>query len=178
MPRGCPSAIAPPFGLTCAASSSTPSSRSTASPCAANASFNSITSICSISSPALANTFFAAGTGPMPISRGSTPAQAQVTILAIGLRSCLFTVSSDATSSAQAPSLIPAALPAVTEPSARTIGLSLTRPSIVDPSRGCSSVSTTIGSPRRCGTDTETISSASLPFDIASAALSWLRSAN
>ncbi len=41
MPSGCPSAIAPPFGFTCAAASSSPSSRRQASACAANASFSS-----------------------------------------------------------------------------------------------------------------------------------------
>ena len=43
-PSGCPSAIAPPFGLTCSASSGRPSSRRTATDCAANASFSSTTS--------------------------------------------------------------------------------------------------------------------------------------
>ena len=45
-PSGWPSAIAPPFGLTRGSSSAMPRSRSTARPCAANASFSSITSIC------------------------------------------------------------------------------------------------------------------------------------
>ena len=45
-PSGWPSAIAPPFGLTRASSSGRPRSRSTARPCAANASLSSITSIC------------------------------------------------------------------------------------------------------------------------------------
>ena len=44
MPSGWPSAIAPPFGLTCSASSGSPSWRRQASACEANASLSSITS--------------------------------------------------------------------------------------------------------------------------------------
>ena len=44
MPSGWPSAIAPPFGLTCSASSASPSWRMQASACEAKASFSSITS--------------------------------------------------------------------------------------------------------------------------------------
>ena len=45
IPSGWPSAMAPPFGFTCAASSGRPSWRSTASACAAKASLSSMTSI-------------------------------------------------------------------------------------------------------------------------------------
>src|SRR5690606_3187985 len=40
IPSGCPRAIAPPYGLTCSASSGRPSSRKQASDCAANASLS------------------------------------------------------------------------------------------------------------------------------------------
>ena len=43
--------------------------------------------------------------------------------------------------------------------------------------RGCSSCSTTTGSPFRCGIVTGTISCASRPFSCAAAAFAWLRSA-
>ena len=77
---------------------------------------------------------------------------------------------------AAAPSLTPEALPAVTVPSGRTIGLSLASASMVV-ARGCSSWSTTTGSPLRCGIWTATISRASRPLACAFAAFSWLRSA-
>ena len=63
-PKGCPKAIAPPFGFTWAASSGKPNPRSTAKPCAAKASFNYITSILSRVKPALANTLLVAASGP------------------------------------------------------------------------------------------------------------------
>src|ERR1035438_9256040 len=50
-PRGCPNAIAPPFGFTFSGSS--PASLITASDCAAKASFNSITSMSESFSPAV-----------------------------------------------------------------------------------------------------------------------------
>ena len=66
MPRGCPSAIAPPFGLTLSSSSSIPRDLKLAKPCAANASFISIISISFILIPAILSAFKEAGTGPMP----------------------------------------------------------------------------------------------------------------
>ena len=56
--------------------------------------------------------------------RGGTPAVAAPTIRARGVRPCRRAAASLATSSAQAPSLTPEALPAVTVPSGRTIGAS------------------------------------------------------
>ena len=73
-PMGWPRAIAPPFTLTRAASSF--SSRATARLWAAKASFNSHRSIASMSSPAFSSAYRTAGTGPMPITRGSTAAEA------------------------------------------------------------------------------------------------------
>src|SRR5664280_866727 len=74
MPSGCPSAMAPPLGLTCSASSGSPSCRSTASDWAAKASFSSTTSRSLMPIPALPSSLRVAGTGPMPMIRGGTPA--------------------------------------------------------------------------------------------------------
>ena len=78
---------------------------------------------------------------------------------------------------AQAPSLMPDALPAVTVPSGRTTPLSFASASSVV-SRGCSSRDTMFGSPFFDGTVTATISSARRPAAIAASAFCWLRSAN
>ena len=86
--------------------------------------------------------------------------------------------SADITTTAQAPSEICEAEPAVIVPSAANAGRSLASASAVVSARTPSSVSKISGSPRRCGTGTGTISSASRPFLIASAA-SWCdRAAN
>jgi len=74
------------------------------------------------------------------------------------------------------PSFTAEALPAVTVPSGRTIGFSFASASMLV-ARGCSSLSTIIGSPLRCGISTGTISAASRPFAWAAAARCWLRSA-
>ena len=66
-------AIAPPFGLTWLASSGSPNARSTASACAAKASFTSITSTSSMCQPSRASSFWLADTGPMPMMRGASP---------------------------------------------------------------------------------------------------------
>lgn len=57
-----------------------------------------------------------AGTGPMPIILGSTPASATATILANGESPFCIAVSADIRTTAAAPSLTPEALPAVTVP--------------------------------------------------------------
>ena len=59
--------------------------------------------------------------------------------------------ASEAMISAAAPSLTPEALPAVTVPSGRTIGFSFAERLERRVARGCSSRSTTSGSPFRCG---------------------------
>ena len=69
----------------------------------------------------------------------------------------------DITTTAAPPSEICDALPAVMVPSASNAGRSPPRLSAVVPGRTPSSVSTTSGSPLRCGTDTLTISSAKRP---------------
>ena len=71
-PIGWPSEMPEPFGLTLAGSS--PSSFTTAQACAAKASLDSITSRSLTFRPALASASFVAGTGPMPMIVGSTPA--------------------------------------------------------------------------------------------------------
>jgi hypothetical protein len=64
------------------------------------------------------------------------------------------------TTNAAAPSLIPDALPAVTEPSFLNAGRNLPKPSAVVPNRGNSSWLTTVTCPLRPATSTGTISSA------------------
>ena len=65
---------------------------------------------------------------------------------------------------------MPELLPAVTEPPARKAGLSRVRPSMLESARGCSSRSTTIGSPLGCGTVTGTSWSAKRPDSMAATA--------
>ena len=74
IPSGWPMAIAPPFTFTFSGSS--PSSRMTWRLCEAKASFSSTRSRSPASTPARASTLRTAGTGPMPMTRGSTPATA------------------------------------------------------------------------------------------------------
>ena len=166
----------PPFGLTCSASSGSPSIRSTASACDANASFSSTTSTSPIASPVRSSSLRVAGAGPMPITRGGTPATAPLLIRASGASPYWATALSEATSSAAAPSFTPEALPAVTLPPGAS-GASLASASS-EVARGCSSTATVAGSPRRCGTVTGSISRASRPSAIARAARCCERSAN
>ena len=109
----------------------------------------------------------------MPITRGGTPAVAMPTTRAFGVRPYLPAVASSASSSAHEPSFTPLALPAVTVPSGLTTPLSEASFSRLV-SRGCSSVSTTTGSPLRCGIVTGVISRARWPAFCAATALSWL----
>ncbi|MNR11030.1 hypothetical protein D3C85_1273110 [compost metagenome] len=159
MPNGCPSAMAPPFGLTCAASSASPNSRNTANPWLAKASLSSITSKSLTATPRRSTSLRTAGTGPMPMTRGATPALAMPRTFARAVRPCFFTASPEARISAAAPSLTPEALPAVTVLSGPLTGLSLPRVSRVVSARGCSSCSTTL-SPFLWAMRTGTISSA------------------
>ena len=76
-----------------------------------------------------------------------------------------------------APSLMPEALPAVTDPSLANAGLSFCMFSIVAPWRTYSSLSTTM-SPFRVLTVNGTISSPNLPDFCAASALFWLATAN
>ncbi len=108
--------MAPPFGFTFSLSSGSPSVRVTASACAANASFNSKMSMSFIDIFNRASSFFTAGIGPMPITRGSTPAVAEPTTRAMGVNPNFAAAASEATNNAHAPSLMPEAFPAVTVP--------------------------------------------------------------
>ena len=119
-------------------STSNPRSLATATDCAANASFASITSKSSILRPVLAITFLVEATGPIPMIEGSTPPSAPATHVAIGLTPSSLAFSSLITTIAAAPSLIPEALPAVTNPLGLIV-LSLERVSTVVPGLGPSS---------------------------------------
>ena len=175
-PSGWPSAMAPPFGLTRASSSARPRSRSTARPCAAKASLSSITSICARLSPVSASTLRTAGAGPKPMMRGASPAVAMPTTRARGVRPWRAAAASLASSSAQAPSFTPEALPAVTVPSGRTTPLSRASASRLV-SRGCSSFATTTGSPFFCAIVTGQISASKKPACCARTAFCCERSA-
>ena len=72
----------------------------------------------------------------MPMIAGSTPAVAQETMRASGLRPRLLASSAVISTSAAAPSLMPEALPAVTVPSLAKAGRSLAIASSVAPWRG------------------------------------------
>jgi hypothetical protein len=86
--------------------------------------------------------------------RGSTPAVAAATIRARGVRFRRNAASADATSSAQAPSLTPEALPAVTLPLSRNGVASAASCSSVVSGRGCSSRVMLTDLPLRCGIST------------------------
>ncbi|MNE58999.1 hypothetical protein D3C80_1540630 [compost metagenome] len=169
--------MAPPLRLTRGSSSARPSSRNTAKPWAAKASLSSMTSRSASDKPASSSTLRVAGTGPMPISRGSTPATAMPTIRPRAFKPWRRAAALLASSKAQAPSLTPEALPAVTLPPSRNgVPRRASCSSVVSP-RGCSSCSTSLGGPLRCGISTGTISCARRPRAWAAAALCWLRRA-
>jgi acetyl-CoA acetyltransferase family protein len=100
------------------------------------------------------------GIGPMPITRGSTPATEEPTNAASGWAPSSRAQSSLAITSAAAPSLMPDELPAVTVPSARNAGFSAASFSALVSGRGCSS---------RTASPTGTSSSANRPAASASA---------
>jgi hypothetical protein len=121
--------------------------------------------------PARSNAFFAAGTGPMPITRGGTPATPMLLILAIGCRPRASAYSREATSTAAEPSFRELELPAVTDPSPLKAGLSFASFSRVVSRLGPSSASTTVSS-FRVFTVTGTISSRKRFSSIAATAFS------
>ena len=143
----------------------------------AKASFSSKAPTSASFTPLRARTFCVAGTGPMPMISGGTPAEAPSTIRARAVRPYSRMARSDATMMAEAPSFSVLELPAVTMPPDRTTGRSLASTSAVVPSRGPSSVSTTV-SPLRPRTVTGTISSLKCPAAMAASAFSWDRTAN
>ena len=167
-PIGCPSAMAPPFTFTFDVSQ--PICRLTAIACEANASLISIRSRSFGSQPARARHRLDAGTGPMPMYFGSTPAEAKLLMRAIGFRPSSLAFFALVTSTMAAPSLMPEALPAVTVPSLAKAGRSLASASSVVPWRGCSSASTVTG-PLRVSIVTGTISSLNRPAFCAASAL-------
>ena len=165
-PADGPCAIAPPFTFTF--SGSRPSSRMTARLCEANASFSSTRSRSAGSIPRRSRSLRTAGTGPMPITRGSTPATALPTNAPSGSIPSSFAFSSLARTSAAAPSLSPAALPAVIVPPCRNAAFSPASACAVVSGRGCSSTATS---------PTGTISASKRPARCAAAQRSWERSA-
>src|SRR2546430_14020835 len=120
-PIGCPSAIAPPLTLTFFVSQ--PICRFTAIACAAKASLISIKSRSFGSQPARDRRRLEAGTGPVPMYFGSTPAEAEASMRAMGLipSSCDFFDEARATDAG--PSLRPEGLPAMTLPFLSKAGL-------------------------------------------------------
>ena len=173
-PSGWPSAMAPPFGLKFSSLAAIPSSRVTARTCDAKASLSSITSKSAILNLWRPMSLATAGTAPMPITRGATPALAAPMMRANGLRAYFSTDFSEAISKAAAPSLTPEELPAVTVPSLRKSVGNFASFSTVVPARGCSSFATNEVSPFFCGTGTAMISSAKRPLSCALTARAWL----
>jgi len=87
-------------------------------------------------------------------------------------------VALDMTTTADAPSLTPGALPAVTVPSFLNAGFNARNASIVVSRRGDSSVSNVTGSPFLPGISTGTISRRNMPASIAAIAFLWLSKAH
>lgn len=148
-PIGWPSAIAPPFTLTFDVSQ--PICRLTAMACEAKASLISIKSRSAGDHPARCRQRLEAGTGPMPMYFGSTPAEAKALMRASGLSPSSFAFFAEHRTTTAAPSLMPEALAAVTVPFLSNAGLSPFIPSTVAPWRGNSSTLKTVG-PFREGT--------------------------
>ncbi|MNT03981.1 hypothetical protein D3C72_1385430 [compost metagenome] len=130
-------AMAPPLTFTLAVSR--PSSLTTHSDWAAKASLDSIRSRSATVQPAFSSAFFEAGIGPVPMIDGSTPAVAQEAMRARGSRPRALASSADISTRAAAPSLMPEALAAVTEPSLTKAGFSFSIASMVAPWRMYSS---------------------------------------
>ena len=174
-PIGCPSEMPEPFGFTFAGSS--PSSLLTAQACAAKASLASTRSRSDTFSPAFSSALREAGTGPMPMIFGSTPACAYDTNRASGFSPRRSASARSISTSAAAASFRPEALPAVTEPpSFLNAGLSLLMSSSLASMRTCSSVSN-ITVPLRPTSGTGTICSLKRPCAMACCARRWLSSA-
>jgi Kef-type K+ transport system membrane component KefB len=168
-PSGWPMAIAPPLTLT--RSGSSLSSSMTAMACAANASLTSTRPRASACQPALASSRVSAGTGPIPMKSGWTPAEALPAYLAIGSAPAADAARSDISSRPAAPSFSGEEFPPVTVPSLRKAGLRAASSSRVRSARIPSSAVTSVPPPAPVpGTITGTISSASAPAAAARAA--------
>ena len=166
--------MAPPWAFTCSASSARPQARVQASAWAAKASFSSMTLKSRGVIPRRAHSFSTAGTGPTPMMRGATPPEAAPSMRARGSRPSFWTISAEASSRAAAPSLTPEALPAVTVPPSRTMGLRPCRAARVVSGRGCSSSLTTM-SPLRSLMVRGAISPSKKPLARAAPTRAWLR---
>src|SRR5690606_35031567 len=182
-PHGCPSAMAPPSGLTTLSSipptSIPPASVLTASvftasvftasrhasTCPANASVNSTAS--SRTPPTSLSTALIAGTAPRPRRAGAHPRVADAVSRSPGTPSRARTRSLTTTTAA-APSLTPREWAAVTVPSAVNAGRKRASRSAVNPGRGRSSADSPASG---------TSSSSNRPSRWAATALAWLRAA-
>lgn len=110
----------------------------------------------------------------MPITDGSTPATAELTMRASTGSPSSRALSTRISRTAAAPSFSDEAFPAVTLPSAgRNAGRSWASCCSLVSGRGCSSSVTNRGGCLPCGTLTGTISSRKRPAAIAAAALRW-----
>ena len=86
--------------------------------------------------PARRSTFCVAGTGPVPITAGSTPTTADASTRTSGLSPSDSAFSGDMINIAAAPSLSGELLPAVTVPrTGKNAGLSAAKPSAVQSAR-------------------------------------------
>ena len=168
MPMGWPIAIAPPLRFTF--SGSTPSSRVDASATAAKASLISITSSWSAVIPSRAIAFLIAFAGwDCRVESGpATLPCAPISHSQVSPSSCALALFM--TTTAQAPSEICDAEPAVIVPSLRNAGRRPLSDSAVVLARMPSSSANSIGSPLRCGICTPTTSSAKTPSFQAAAA--------
>jgi len=174
-PIGCPSAMAPPFTFTF--DSSTPSIRIELSATEANASLISNSSMSSTDSPAFSSAFVAAFAGVRARYGKSSATAAWATIVASAGRLLALAHSSEASTSAPAPSFTPGALPAVWAPSLWNAPRSFESVSSELSRLGASSISTVV-SPFFELIVTGTISSGRRPSSVAWTASSCERSAN
>ena len=140
MPKGWPSAIAPPCGLSLSPNGSTPMPRAEGMTWAANASLISTMSMSSMLIFARLSACLDASIGPRPMNSGSRADSPVATTRAMGLMPSSFARRSDITTTAAAPSFSGQALPAVTVPFSRNAGCSVARTSMVVPGRGPSSL--------------------------------------
>src|SRR5258706_3828689 len=167
-PSGWPSAMAPPCGFSLF--SSMPSSRTTASDCAAKASLSSITSMSASCRLARASARRTASTGPMPMISGATPVTAMASTRARGGTPISRAFSADISTAPDAPSLSGLLLPAVTVPPATNAGSSAASFSSDVSPRGPLSVLSLVPSGQGTGTN----SRAKMPASAAGIARSWL----
>ncbi len=131
----------------------------------------------SIFRPAFVSALRTAGTGPIPITRGATPAACIVTTRTLGSRPCACAAAPEARSTAAAPSFTPEEFPAVTDRSGPFTPFRRASLSAVVSGRGCSSRARITGSPFRWGISTGAISSSNTPAASAAAQRAWLRAA-